>query len=107
MMELFHYQKNDGHAPFASWMSALDPWTRARIAQHIDRMKLGNMGDSKHLQGGVFEKKIDFGPGYRLYYSKEGNKIIVLLCGGDKSTQGRDIDRALEYLHDHVERTPK
>lgn len=107
MIEILHYKTEDGKIPFTDWMDTLDRMTKARIAQHIDRMKFGNTGDTRHLRNGVSEKKINTGPGYRLYFSREGSQIIVLLCGGDKGTQDRDIDRAVSYLHDHVERNPR
>lgn len=105
MIEILHYQTEHDSVPFQDWLAGLDAMTKAKIQRHVERMKLGNFGDSKHLRSGVFEKKIDFGPGYRLYFGREADKIIVLLCGGNKGTQGRDIDRAIKYLRDHVERS--
>jgi len=80
---------------FASWLRKLkDRRAKAIILNHIDNMEDGKMGDAKSVGGGVTEKKIDFGPGYRLYYSKRGKDFILLLCGGDKTTQQEDIRQA-------------
>ena len=82
---------------FAKWLRKLkDRNARAIILNHIDRMEDGNIGDAKSIGDGLFEKKIDYGPGYRLYYCKIGETWILLLCGGDKSTQQEDIKRAKE-----------
>ena len=70
----------------------------------IDRLSAGNLGDVKALRDGLFELRIDWGPGYRVYYALAG-RSCVLLCGGDKSKQASDIKRALEYLKDYRERT--
>ena len=80
---------------FRSWLADLrDRRAVARIAARIDRLKLGNPGDVKSVGDGVSELRIDYGPGYRLYFKRVGQEIVLLLCGGDKSTQDRDIQRA-------------
>jgi putative addiction module killer protein len=71
-----------------------DPRGKARIAIRIDRLALGNAGDAKPVGSGVSEMRIDYGPGYRLYFIRRGEALIVLLCGGDKGSQQRDIVRA-------------
>jgi len=81
-----------------------DNQARARILARIDRLAVGNSGDSKHLRGGVSELRIDWGPGYRVYYAMIGKTCVLLLCGGDKRKQSSDIERAIEYLHDYRER---
>ncbi|KMJ53778.1 addiction module protein [Vogesella sp. EB] len=107
MLTVEHYLQENGADPFANWLMGLDKKTMARIVQRIDRFKLGNLGDHKHTREGVFEARLDFGPGYRLYFLRDGSKIIVLLCGGDKGTQDRDIDRAVDFLRDyHSRREP-
>lgn len=84
---------------FSNWMRRLrDPVARARIAVRIDRLALGNPGDVKPVGEGVSEMRIHHGPGYRVYYAHRGQEIILLLCGGDKSTQADDIRRAID-LH--------
>jgi len=104
MIQIEHYITSDGRDPFASWVDSLDKTTMAKIMQRIDRVACGNFGDAKYLRDGVSELRVDYGPGYRLYYTKEGDKIIVLLCGGNKGTQDRDIDRAVSNLRDYVSR---
>jgi putative addiction module killer protein len=71
----------------------------------IDRLSLGNFGDCKALGNGLFELRIDWGPGYRVYYALAGRVFVLLLCGGDKRKQASDIRRALEYLKDYRKRT--
>ena len=81
---------------FAKWLDALkDIRARARILVRIERLAAGNPGDVKPVGGGVSELRIDYGPGYRVYYKKHGQKMIILLAGGDKSTQTKDIKTAL------------
>jgi putative addiction module killer protein len=80
---------------FADWLANLrDSRARARIAVRIRRIALGNYGDTKPVGDGVGELRVDYGPGYRVYFVRRGLEIIVLLCGGDKSTQSKDIERA-------------
>ena len=79
----------------------------ARIAIRIDRLALGNFGDCKALHEGVSELRIDWGPGYRLYFGRLGRESVLLLCGGDKRKQSADIERAIDYLKDYKERTTK
>jgi putative addiction module killer protein len=80
---------------FAEWLSTLsDRRARIKIADRIERASRGNLGDVKSIGGGVSEMRIAFGPGYRLYFAKRGEALIVLLCGGDKGSQRRDIEAA-------------
>jgi putative addiction module killer protein len=84
-------------ATFARWFRDLrDPAVRARIMVRIDRLALGNPGDVEAVGDGVSELRIHHGPGYRVYFMRRGDEIVILLCGGDKSTQARDIRRARE-----------
>lgn len=90
--------------PFSNWLRGLrDVQARARIRTRIDRLALGNMGDHRALDGGVYELKIDWGPGYRVYFGKVGNAIVLLLCGGDKRTQQQDIKTAKTYLKEYLD----
>ncbi|HZP20895.1 MAG TPA: type II toxin-antitoxin system RelE/ParE family toxin [Bauldia sp.] len=80
---------------FSRWLTDLrDENAKARIAIRIRRLSLGNAGDAKSVGGGIRELRIDYGPGYRVYFAERGRVLIVLLCGGDKRTQARDIERA-------------
>ena len=88
------------------WLARLaDLQAKARILARIDRLAVGNFGDSKQLRGGISELRIDWGPGYRVYYALVGRTCVLLLCGGDKRKQSTDIQRAIEYLRDYHERT--
>ena len=102
------YETATGKRPFETWIKGLkEIRARAKIMTRLDRMKLGNFGDCKSLQKGVFELRIHAGSGIRIYYGKIGNKIILLLCGGDKGSQDRDIAKAKEYLKDYQSRELK
>lgn len=81
---------------FRKWIKSLrDSIAKAKIASRIQRLRFGNPGDVRPVGQGVSELRIDYGPGYRVYYVKRGDTFIVILCGGDKTTQQADIDRAL------------
>jgi len=81
---------------FNDWLENLkDKQGRSIILKHIDRIKLGNLGKVKSIHENVFEKKIYYGPGYRLYFINKNNLLIIILCGGDKSTQRQDIEKAI------------
>ena len=82
---------------YRDWINALkDRVGRARIQVRVDRLVHGNPGSHRDLTAGVSELKIDFGPGYRVYYTQRGDRLLLLLVGGDKSTQQKDIERAIE-----------
>lgn len=100
--EIEIYQGGRGKAPFEDWVrSILEIHTRSRIFTRLDRLKMGNFGDCKSVGDGVFELRIHCGPGYRIYFSRIGSRIILLLCAGDKGTQEKDIQKAKEYLEDY------
>ena len=103
-LELYLTRKGD--VPFTEWLDTLrDVKARAKIRVSLDRLQLGNPGDSKSVGGGVSELRINFGPGYRVYFGQDGTKLVILLCGGDKSTQQEDIKRAQQYWTDYKKRT--
>ena len=80
---------------FATWFGGIkDKTTRSRIVARIERVQLGNFGDARSVGGGVSELRMAFGPGYRIYFAQAGDTVILLLCGGDKASQVRDIARA-------------
>ena len=106
MIEIRHYVIRAGKDVFDDWLTQLaDPRAQANIATRINRLAAGNFGDCKPLRQGLSELRIDWGPGYRVYYAMIGRERVLLLCGGDKRKQSADIDRALEYLKDYKERT--
>lgn len=81
---------------YAEWIDKLrDVMGRARILARVERLAQGNAGDSKHVGEGVFELRVDTGPGYRVYYTQQGSQFVILLVGGDKSTQSKDINKAI------------
>ncbi|BAH73465.1 type II toxin-antitoxin system RelE/ParE family toxin [Solidesulfovibrio magneticus] len=99
------YRTEDGREVVTEWLAGLrDIRARARIAARIDRLKAGNLGDTKPLRDGVSELRVDYGPGYRVYFGVVGFQVILLLCGGDKRTQSADIDKAVDYLADFKRR---
>jgi putative addiction module killer protein len=93
------YATHTGKEPFSNWENQLDKPIRAMIMRRLDRIKLGNFGDIKQIRNGngIWELRIDCGPGYRIYLGRDGMKIIVLLAGGSKKTQTRDIAKAKQY----------
>lgn len=96
------YLEPDGRAPFAEWIRSLhDRVIRQKIQARLARVRLGNLGTVRPVGEGVTEFIIAYGPGYRLYFGQDGEKIIILLVGGDKKSQQRDIKRAKEYWHDY------
>lgn len=103
--ETRYYRPKDGSAPpFRVWRDGIaDVRTKAAIDARLARFRGGNFGDSGPIGNGASENRIDFGPGYRIYYGVDGNAVI-LLCGGDKSTQASDIATALSYWQDYKER---
>lgn len=95
---LIVYTRPDGMAPFRQWLASLkDTVARARIQSRLDRVAVGNLGDHRGVGDGVQELRLHFGPGYRVYFAEDGDTIVLLLCGGDKSSQDRDIRVAREY----------
>jgi putative addiction module killer protein len=107
-VEVREYQAVDGKTPVAQWLSGLrDSAARARIVSRLDRLKAGLLGDWKSVGESVCELRIDYGPGYRVYYAQDGEALIILLCGGDKRSQAKDIKRAHAYWKDYKARKPK
>jgi putative addiction module killer protein len=106
LIEVRHYLIRGGKDVFDDWLSQLvDPRAQAKIASRINRLAAGNFGDCKPLGHGLCELRIDWGPGYRVYYAMLGTACVLLLCGGDKRKQSSDIDRALRLFNDYRERT--
>ena len=101
------YEHENGSCPFRLWLERTDTVTRARIQARILRFETGNLGDMRSLGDGVHEARFDFGPGYRLYFGLKQRSLVILLTGGDKSTQDRDIARAKSYWDDYRSRGEK
>ncbi|MFB2838873.1 MULTISPECIES: type II toxin-antitoxin system RelE/ParE family toxin [Floridanema] len=96
--EIQRYVTPDGKIPFTEWLNSLrDIKAQIKIRGRLERVALGNLGDYRSVGEGVFELRINYGPGYRIYFGQVGSIIILLLCGGDKSTQDQDINTAKEY----------
>jgi len=96
------YETQSGKSPFTEWLSQLrDVKARAIVRARLNRIELGNFGDCKSVGDGVFELRVTFGPGYRVYFGKQGELLVVLLCGGDKGTQSRDITKAKLFWEEH------
>ncbi|MBS0648122.1 MAG: type II toxin-antitoxin system RelE/ParE family toxin [Verrucomicrobia bacterium] len=99
-IEIELYALPSGKEPFTEWESRLSRDAQAIVSARLARIRSGNFGDSKSISNGVYELRIQYGPGYRIYYGKRGKTIVILLCGGDKSTQKRDIKKAKEFWED-------
>jgi putative addiction module killer protein len=103
--EIRIYVRADGTEPYTAWEQGLkDRQARARIRVRLGRLRLGTLGDTKRVGEGVGELRLHAGPGYRVYYGREGNDVFILLCGGDKGSQTRDIERAERYWRDYRSR---
>ena len=100
--EIQNYLTADGISPFEEWLNALrDTQARVKIRNRLRRVESGNLGDYRSVGEGVCEFRINYGPGYRVYFGQIGSTIVLLLCGGDKSTQEQDIEKAKEYWSDY------
>lgn len=103
-MVIEEYIREDGSCPFRSWFDNLDPQASAKVAVAIVRLELGNVSNVKWIGGGLGEYRIDWGPGYRLYLAKDGDKLVILFVGGTKRRQAGDIDRAEKLLDEYKAR---
>jgi len=102
--QIIVYKTSEGKEPFIDWLFSLkDKKNRYRIETRIDRMRFGHYGDHKRFKG-IIEIRFQFGKGYRLYCAEDGGTIVVLLEGGDKSDQQKDIEKALKYWRDYNEK---
>ena len=103
--EIQRYITPDGKIPFTEWLNSLrDSKARFRINSRLKRVGFGNLGDYRFVGEGVWELRIDYGPGYRVYFGQVETTVVLLLCGGDKSTQAQDILKAKEYWIDYEKR---
>ncbi len=102
--ELEFYRTQNGRTPFTEWFETIrDQKTRTSIRKRLQRLEEGNFGDFSSVGEGIYELRLHFGPGIRIYFGVESNRIIVVLCGGDKSSQQRDIERAKFYWLEYKE----
>lgn len=101
MPEIRYYVAANGDEPFADWFADLEAVARAKVTRAIARMEQGNLSNVKSVGGGVLEYRIDFGPGYRVYFGRDGDTLVILLTGGTKKRQQRDINAAHDYWQDY------
>jgi putative addiction module killer protein len=104
LIELRGYVDPRGNERFASWLEALDSIAAAKVTVALARMELGNFSRSKAVGAGVYEYKIDFGPGYRIYFGRDGNTLVILIGGGTKKRQSQDIQSAQDCWADYKRR---
>jgi putative addiction module killer protein len=97
MLEIRYYVAPGGAQPFAEWFADLEPVARAKVTRAVARMEQGNLSNVKPVGEGVLEFRIDYGPGYRIYFGRDGSTLVILLSGGSKKRQQRDIDAAKDY----------
>lgn len=104
MLEARYYLPSDGKSPFEQWFARLNPTARAKVAIAIARLEQGNLSNAKPVGEGVLEYRINFGPGYRVYFGRDGEVLVILLTGGTKQRQQRDIEAAIEFWADYRRR---
>jgi putative addiction module killer protein len=104
VLEIRYYLARDGRSPFEGWFAALDPIARAKVTVAIVRLEQGNLSNVKGVGEGVLEYRINFGPGYRVYFGRDGETLVILLTGGTKQRQRRDIAAAIEMWADYKQR---
>lgn len=97
------YVNSNSSSPYRTWLETVDISIKARVQVRVLRFEMGNLGDHKAVGGGVWEARLAFGPGYRVYFGRDGPAIVLLLLGGDKASQRRDIQRARLYWADYLE----
>ncbi|MGA8494528.1 MAG: type II toxin-antitoxin system RelE/ParE family toxin [Xanthobacteraceae bacterium] len=101
MPEIRYYVVPSGLQPFVAWFADLEPVARAKVTRAVVRLEQGNFSNVKSVGEGVLEYRIDFGPGYRVYFGRDGEALVILLTGGTKKRQHRDIDAAQAYWQDY------
>lgn len=107
MIDLLFYLAPDGSSPFEKWFSGLDAAAGAKVTVAISRLEQGNLSNIKTVGEGVIEYRLDWGPGYRVYFGRDGEKLVILLTGGTKHRQQRDIETAKALWVDYKRRRPK
>ena len=104
MFRIREYVDANGRNRFARWFERLSAPAAAKVSTVLYRIELGNLSSVKGLGGGIFESRINFGAGYRLYFGKDGNDLVILLCGGTKKRQQSDIETARSLWRDYKQR---
>lgn len=111
MIEVEEYLQEDGSSPFQKWFDSLNARAATKVTVVLDRIEQGNLGDVEPVGEGVSERRIDFGPGYRIYFGtvrdKSSIKLVILLCGGSKKKQSKDIETAKNYWKEYKGRKRK
>ncbi len=107
MLELLYYLASDGKSPFEDWFAGLNAPARAKVATALARLQQGNLSNAKAVGQGVLEYRIDSGPGYRVYFGRDGDHLVILLTGGTKQRQQRDIETAKASWADYKSRRAK
>jgi putative addiction module killer protein len=107
VLELRYYLRSDGQSPFEDWFGDLDSVARAKVTVALARLGQGNIAGLKGVGAGVLEWRIDFGPGYRVYLGRDGETLVILLTGGTKQRQRRDIEDAKAMWADYRRRKPR
>jgi len=103
LIKVILYELPSGKIPYKEWFLEFDEQEKAIFTKRINRVVLGNFGDCKPIKSakGIWELVIDYGPGYRIYFAKEKQTIVILLCAGEKKSQQRDIEKAKKYWQDY------
>jgi putative addiction module killer protein len=104
MIDVVLYETEEGQCPFADWFNGVESNAALKVRTAIARMEIGNFGDVKRVGNGVSERRIDWGPGYRVYFGRDGDRIVVLLLGGTKKRQSGDIQKAIAFWADYRKR---
>jgi putative addiction module killer protein len=107
MLELRYYLASNGGSPFEEWFAGLNSAAAAKVAVALARLEQGNLSNAKAVGEGVLEYRIDWGPGYRVYFGRDGEVLLILLTGGTKQRQQRDIDDAKTSWADYKRRRPR
>ena len=104
MIDVREYNDRIGRSPYAAWFNGLNALAAAKVTTALTRLALGNFSNVKGIGSGVFECRVDFGPGYRVYFGKDGERLVILLGGGIKKRQQRDIESAIANWQDYKRR---
>jgi putative addiction module killer protein len=104
MIDVREYTDGRGRSPYATWFDSLNAEAAAKVATAVTRISLGNFSNVAGIGSGIFEYKLDFGPGYRIYFGKDGETLVILLGGGTKKRQQRDINAATANWRDYKQR---